>query len=398
MIIAQFNNLYFYFFCAQLIFVPVYFYHTPLISDAINLNKAIWMHMIGVFWSAVGFLTVKLFYSLPDNREWQNEDKYNSFTNTFYVYSYLIIIIGTAVAILQVVLFVPLTEYATKLLSSDYEIGIRDAFLLPSDEEGLSGIIKMFSYAPLSIYLMSLGIINFIMPSEVDKRRLWNLNITALVAIVIKVFFSLDRLTIMTVLLANIFLVIKKGYINKIRYWIFIALALLLANYLSIKRLENVGIIDFTLLYFKSGLVNFQLMIDTCDQYTYGFSTILAPLYFIFRFFHLSLPDFQSNYEWEWNPAQYFSSYAFQDFGYFYFIAFYFVGMLLYIIDDNTRKRNIYSSATYFVVLYGAVSFVFVPVIRGIDFWFSLLLPLILVRLFSKSLIRLNSNCEKSVN
>jgi len=100
-------------------------------------------------------------------------------------------------------------------------------------------------------------------------------------------------------------------------------------------------------------------MIETCTRHTYGFSTILAPLYFIFKFFHLQPPDFESYYEWEWNPAQYFSSYAFQDFGYFYFVLFYFIGIILYVIDSKALKqKNIRIIAIYFVVLYGIISFV----------------------------------------
>ena len=55
-------------------------------------------------------------------------------------------------------------------------------------------------------------------------QRLKILSIVALAAIVIKVFFSLDRLTIMAVILANIFLGFKKGYMKNIRYWILIVL------------------------------------------------------------------------------------------------------------------------------------------------------------------------------
>jgi hypothetical protein len=231
---------------------------------------------------------------------------------------------------------------------------------------------------------MSLGLLSFMKLDKVDRQRLKALSLVALAAIVIKVFFSLDRLTIMAVLLANIFIGFKKGTMRSIRYWILIAVIFLLANYLSLKRLENAGIFDFIFLYFKLGLVNFQLMIDTCSQYTYGFSTILGPLLFVFKFFHISSPDLGDNYEWEWNSAQYFSSYAFQDFGYFYFVSFYIVGFLLCILSVRASKKNIYSSAIYFVVLYGVVSFVFVPAIRGVEFWLTLLIPLVLLSRFAK--------------
>ncbi|MGO9139573.1 MAG: hypothetical protein ACLQBC_18160 [Syntrophales bacterium] len=343
------------------------------------------MHMIGIIRSAVGYFSA-LFAS-----SWRVKkigDKRYYFKDTFYICSYLFIIAGIVVNILQVVLYVPIMEYMSKIFSSDFDVGIRDAYLLPSEEGGLPGIIKMFSYAPLSIYLMSLGLLNFINLDEVDTQRLKNLNRVALGAVIVKVFFSLDRLSIMAVLLANIFIGFKKSYMKNIRHWILMVLVFFLADYLSAKRLEELGIIDFILVYFKLGLVNFQLMIETCSGHTYGFSTILAPLYFIFKFFNMSLSDFESYYEWEWNSAQYFSSYAFQDFGYFYFVLFYAVGTLLYFVDIKTLKqKNIYSSSIYFIVLYGVISFLFVPAIRGIDFWFALLLSLFLINFFTKHLI-----------
>jgi len=382
--IAQFNNLYFYFFCSQLLFIPIYFFQTPLIPATTNTDKAIWMHIIGLLWSALGYFTVLFACDLEEKpKEKPTENKRYSFANTFYLCSYMLIIAGTIIVIMQVILFVPLMEYISKLFSGDFDIGLRDAYSLSSDEGGLPGIIKMFAYAPLSVYLMSLGLLNFVELDDADRQRLKILSLVALGAIVVKLVFSLERLTIMAVLLANFFIGFKKGYLKNIRYWIFILLMFLLAHYISMKRLENFGIVDFVILYFKLGLVNFQLMIDTCSQHTYGFSTFLAPLYFIFKYFNLSMPDFFNNsqYQWEWSPAQYFSSDAFQDFGYFYFILFYLIGIILFFVDLKALKqKNINYSAIYFVVLYGVVSFLFVPAIRGVEFWFALFVPLLLNR------------------
>jgi surface polysaccharide O-acyltransferase-like enzyme len=302
--------------------------------------------------------------------------------------------VGTIINVLQVFLFVPPIEYMSTLFSSDFSPGLHSTYILSSTEGGLPGIIKVFAYASLPVYLMSLGLLNFTTLNEVDKHRLKILSIVALVAIVIKVFFALDRLTIMAVLVANIFIGFKKGYMKNTRYWVFISIIFLLANYLSIKRLEDFGIIDFILLYFKMGLVNFQLMLDTCYQHTYGFSTILGPLYFVFKFLNLPLPDFSEiNFLWEWNPAQYFASDAFQDFGHFYFVLFYIVGILLCKID-NQVKKNIYINAIYFIVLYGVLTFMFIPAIRGIEFWFALSIPLLLINRFTTSL-KLKTNSKK---
>ena len=94
----------------------------------------------------------------------------------------------------------------------------------------------------------------------------------------------------------------------------------------------------------------------------------------------IHLFDTSSTFLWEWNPAQYFTSYLYQDIGYFYFIIFYLLGILISFIDKSAYT-NIYYSSMYFVVLYGAISFLFVPAIRGIEFWFALLLPILLLKL-----------------
>jgi hypothetical protein len=345
------------------------------------MNEAIWMHIIGLFWSVVGYFTAYFASSLLIKK---TEYRRYYFQNMFYVCSYLFIIVGTIINMLQVFLFVPPIEYMSKLFSSDFYPGLHSAYILSSTEGGLPGIIKVFAYASLPVYLMSLGLLNFTALTEVDKHRLKLLSLVALAAIVIKVIFALDRLTIMAVLATNIFLGFKKGSMKNVRYWVFIVMIFLLAHYLSIKRLESFGIIDFILLYFKMGLVNFQLMLDTCYQHTYGFSTILGPFYFVFKFLNLSLPDFlEINFAWEWNPAQYFTSYAFQDFGYFYFVLFYIVGILLCKIDNQVEK-NIYISAIYFIVLYGVLTFMFIPAIRSPEFWFSILLPVILLKQFAR--------------
>lgn len=379
----RFNNIYFYFVCSQLLFLPVYFYETSLFPSPISTDKAIWLHLIGIFWSAVGYFTLKFADGLQEATP-PTQQIIISFNRAFYITSVFLVIIGTSIAMLQVILFVPSLEYISQLLGGDFEMGLRDAYLLSSDEGGLPGIIKMFAYAPLSVYLMSLGLLSFMTLEENDRKNLKMLNLMALGAVIIKVFFSLDRLTIMAVLLANIFMVVQKGYFKKLRYWLLFAFILFLANYLSQKRLANFGIMDFVVLYLKSGLINFQLMIDTCTQYSYGFSTILSPLSFVLKFFHLSAPETILDYQWVWNPAQFFSSYAFNDFGYFYFVLFYLSGLFLCILNNSALKKNVYSSAIYFIALYGVVSFIFVPAIRGVDFWFALLLPLLLLNRFTQ--------------
>ena len=159
-------------------------------------------------------------------------NKEYSFKSMFYVCSYAIILLGTVINVLQIILYIPLTEHISKIFSGDFDIGIRDIFLLSSEEGSMPGIIKVFGSVPLYIYLMSFGVSNFIKTDALNMHKLRQLNRVALCAVLIRIFFSLEHKNIMAVLLANIFLVFEKGYIRKIRYWIFIALFIFLADYL----------------------------------------------------------------------------------------------------------------------------------------------------------------------
>ena len=381
--ILRLNSLFLYFFLSQSLFLLIYFYQTPLISKFINTDKAVWMHIMGVCWCTIGYFTARF------PRLWHKdytENKRYFFSSRFYLFSYFLIIFGTIESMVQVFLFVSPMEYISHIFSSYYYPELRAAFHLSHDEGGLPGIIKMFAYAPLSIYLMSFGLLNFLHLDIADMQKLKRLNRMALLGTAIKVFFALDHLTIMAVLMANIFIGIQKVDTKNIKFFLYLIIIFFIADFLSSKRLEGFGIIDFTLLYLKLGLVNFQLMIDTCSGYTYGFSTIFSPLTFIFKFFSLPLPHFESSFQWEWTHFQYFTSYAFQDFGYFYFVLFYLIGFILYFIDFNTLKRkNIYTISIYFVVLYGIISFLVVPAIQGMEFWLALLLPVVLLNRFTMS-------------
>jgi len=230
---AHGNNLYAYFFFSQLIFLPVYFYQHPLISASINTDRAIWMHMIGLSWSAVGYFTARYAY-VADGRD--TDAGPGRLAAGFYLFSYGIMIVGVVVSALQVFLFVPPAEYLSQIFSSAFEATIRDTYLLPSEEEGLPGIVKMLGYAPLSIYLMSLGILHYSPAGGGDLRKLTHLSRAALCLVVIKVLFSLDRLSVMAVLLANLFLGHRKGYLKNLRYAALVLLTLLLADYLSAKK------------------------------------------------------------------------------------------------------------------------------------------------------------------
>ena len=125
-------------------------------------------------------------------------------------------------------------------------------------------------------------------------------------------------------------------------------------------------------------------MINTLSGHTYGFSTMLEPINFILRALNLSSISFSSNYAWEWNPAQYIVSYAFQDFGYFLFLFFFFIGYLARKVDLKAHKYNdIFYVSIYFILLYTIISFISVPVIRSVEFWLMIIISFFMSKLIS---------------
>jgi hypothetical protein len=277
------NSIFAYFILSQLLFLLGYFYETDLILN-IKCTNAFVLQLIGILFFILGGFSYSTFPRIITST--QTKSKF-FLSDKFFIFSYLLILIGVIESAAQVFIFVSPFEYFSSLFANTYVPGLRDVFLTSSGDGGLPGYIKIFSYAPLSIYLMALGLLTF---SDCEQRfSLQKLSIYALVGTLIKVLFSIDRLSIMAILLANIFIAIKNRSLIKMKYFLSIIFVLLLANYLSLKRLEGYGIFDFILLYFKLGLTNFQLMINTVTSHTYGFATFLSPLSFIGRVFGINI-------------------------------------------------------------------------------------------------------------
>ncbi|BDA67058.1 hypothetical protein CAL7716_012240 [Calothrix sp. PCC 7716] len=393
------TNLYFCFLLSQFLFFAAPFFYVPLFDNNFSLQSSVIAHFFGLAFFTLGyfFSVKKIKGTLLVANKMNNDDKIYVFKNPFFVVSYLLMTFGLFVSILQVALFKNPLDYIHELLiNREFNVNIRNDFLTESKDGGLSGVLKMFGFAPLSIYLFSFAILQFINISSLDKKKWKRLNFVALIMTIIRTLFSLERITIVAILLANLFIFLRFSFLknSKSAYisLIWILLALLLAGFISSSRLEGGGITEFIFLYYKLGLTNLQLVIDTADGYTYGFSSIFSPLKFIFSFLNFTIDLPSPNYDWQWNPAQYLIGALYLDFGPFYIFVLFIIGKLCRLIDDKALiEKKIHYVSIYFIVMYCIFSFAGVPLSNGIDFWFSLIVPIILINRFAKRVAKVET-------
>jgi hypothetical protein len=366
------NNIFSYFLITQSLFLFVFFLDSELIPNY-EVGPAILFQLIAIISTVLG----GIFYNIKNIKNIKNQLKISySISNNFYLFSYLFLFVGFIVISIQVFSFTSPFEYFETLFSGNFDKNIRDNFLLENSQGGLPGYVKLFASAPLAIFLSLSGVLLF--SSVKDFHRIILLRNVALFFLIYKISLSLDRLSIMAVLMVYIFELIhyKKFGISRLTIlFIFI----FIAEYISLKRLDGYGILDFIIYYLKMSLVNFQILLETLTSpHTLGFSTFLSPLTFIFKSLGANF-TIDINFEWVNNPAQFFTSYSYLDFGFLYFVPFLILGYFFKYLDNAVLNQGkIRIKSLYFIFMYGALSFLFVPAIRGPDFYSMVLYSLLL--------------------
>lgn len=385
--INRYNNLFWYFLLTQIgFYIAPFFAAPPLLIDR-DISGALTAHSIGLLSFGIGYVMNYLLLEPSRGRQKlapQNEAPQWSFAPAFYTTTHALMALGTAVVILQVAIFRNPFEYLVQLLSGAYDINIRNAFLTSSSEGGLSGILKMFGAVPLSAYLFSLSLPHFLNLSEVDRKRMAQVNVVALILTGVKVLYSLDRLTIMAVVIANVFMTVRTRKNLKVKAGLVLAF-LLLIEFVSQRRIQGQGASGFMVLYYNLGTVNLQLLMDTLQGHTFGFSSILSPVSFVLKFFGMPSSGPPVIYEYRYVAAHYLTGYVYLDFGPFFWLFFIALGYIYKTIDRQAlTQKNISYVAIYFIVLSVTITYAAVPGFKSVDFWLGLIVPLILVRLFAR--------------
>jgi len=346
-------------------------------------------HLSAVFIFMLGYL-------LPPLKFKKNNFQYSLVvTMPFVIFSFCISLFGIIVSYLQLASFFSISEYIGLFLTNDPRVTEVRGIGAHSEDGGIGGIFKMFAYAPLAIYLITLAWKQFYCSAkpqnDTDILNLKRLNLIIMMSLILslfKVFFWLDRLTLAAIIFANLYVFFNKSKSKKayIIYILLFVVVIFIANILSANRLEGYNFFSFLVLYFKLGLINFDLMVKTVQGHTYGFRSIFSPLPFIFKFFGITI-DIKSSFDSEWQDAQYMNSYLHQDFGYFSLLAYFLLGWLIKNADYFAHKGNRYYVSIYFMILFGLATFWVVPVVNAIEYWLMLVIAHISCKLCVKKVL-----------
>ncbi len=149
--------------------------------------------------------------------------------------------------------------------------------------------------------------------------------------------------------------------------------------------------VDRTILDTYLGVSNIILSIRTSTKWTYGFATILTPLTFVARGLGISLNLPQTDAQWVINRAGNLLAYSFQDFGYFGFVVYAFLGFVIGWVRRKriSRPNSLLWATMYLWGLAGLLSVWIVPLFRGPDFWAGILGSLVVDSVIGTSVHRI---------
>ena len=317
---------------------------------------------------------------------------------SFLIYSYCIV--GIGVVVWQISLSVSLTDYmrelATYIEVQDDSCEIRNYFLRTREAGGLPGIVKMFSYLPLSALYLVLAYMSIrdktgAQPhiSQISKSKKYVLAI--LITIFVRSIFTLDRIVLVAPFLILIYYAIlsSKEYgrpIRNLRKKLLRTLAILtiFAAFLHVicSVRQSIGFKDVLAEYSSLGLANLSILFESNIDYTLGQNLSYAisfPLEYIGLADALFAPD---KAPWVWNPARYLTAYAYQDFGSFCILFFFVFGFFTTIIHLKAwYKSNPYILIMLFALILCIATSIVVPIFRGPEWWASLLMAMVGMKL-----------------
>lgn len=337
--------------------------------------------------------------------------KYSSIQEKFFVFRkkrfsiliYSYCFIGLFVVLWQISISISPRDYFNELISyialQQEMPAIRAYFLLDRESGGLPGIIKMFSYLPLSALYMVLTyeFLNkrmYSQKSDILSPQTKKYLFIIFIVILARSAVTLDRAVLISFFLLLLYYFIfssnnlKRLILNLLKRPVlhFSAITIFISLYgITIIR-QGKGLGKALAEYSSLGLANLSILFEKAFDYTWGTESVFHVIYFPLNYFELThiLPVFREA-DWIWNPARYLTAYVYQDFGIFsiiFFILFGFLATFIYL--KAFYKSNPYTIVTLFPLIIVIAGSVGVPAFRGADWWVSLLMGIVGIKLCFK--------------
>lgn len=366
------NNIFFWVFISAQIIMLLLALDENTHIKIINIDKAIVYHIFLTLCFCFGYLV-----SISKN-SFVEQSKTITINKAFYYFCFAITTIGLLTSIFTISTVYPIKQYVIALLNYHQNKDLLKEIKYNASTSGLPGIIKILNYSPLGVFfVVSSYLIFYKIENYKDEKILKILLGYSLLCSLSKTFFSLDRLTLLGVLIVTLYSLFFSR--RKMKIYIIAILLILfsLLSFITSAKMANVGVLEFLKLYCRLGLTNFELLIENpTNNYSLGLNTFLMPLYFIASFFNFDISVPKSSVV-IWDNAQYFYGYLFLDFGFFSFLVMLLLGILVAKLQKLVNEKMRYPISIFFVILFALGTFVVVPIIRGVEFWWLLIICLI---------------------
>lgn len=341
--------------------------------ENININYAILYHVLFTLIFVFGYFYANNTKSCTLKREFVLE----VVPKSFFYFSYVLILVGVLVSALSIAAVSSLKHYFYMLSHyGDYYQDLR-RIKYRAFTEGLSGAVKVFGYAPLGVFFFTSTLRSFYaIPNSDLKKQLNSLLVFAIVGVLSKTFFSMDRLSLLGVLVVLVYALF--GIKGRFRFYLLgiMGVIFMLLSHITSLKMKDLSVIDFLKLYCKLGLNNFELVLKGFSNFSLGFNTFLTPLYFIAKFFGYRI-DIPQSEDFVWDNAHYFYSYLYMDFGIFSFVVMFVLGMAVNKYQQLVNDKNKFALCFYFLVLFTICTLIVVPIIRSVEFWLMIIISFI---------------------
>lgn len=165
----------------------------------------------------------------------------------------------------------------------------------------------------------------------------------------------------------------------------FAVLALIIAGvaaYDALGKLRGAEEYNTLFVYGDLGVANLSLAMQTGQGMTYGLTSLLNPVYLIFKVFNVDInwPLFTSDYVW--SPPGNLLMYSYWDFHLFGFVVYIIIGFIAgcVYVRHSYRSQSIVWRVAQLQVLYALSTVFMVPYFTGPHYWAGLAASLIVAR------------------
>lgn len=182
--------------------------------ENIYINDAILYHVFFTLFFVVGYFYANSFKCCALRRNLVLE----TVPKSFFYFSYILILVGVLVSVLSIAVVTSLKHYFYMI--SDYEDYYQDLRRIKyrAFTEG-SGAVKVFGYAPLAVFFFTSTLRSFYaIPTSALKKKLNSLLVFATVGVLSKTFFSMDRLSLLGILVVLVYALFSIR--GKFRYYL----------------------------------------------------------------------------------------------------------------------------------------------------------------------------------